>query len=138
MTNKTLIYNKLTDIGGYQKELDALLEDDVFDLIQDETKLHAIERLFQLIVDCMVDINTHIIAEKNLQAPEDYQSTFITLGQNKILPMAFALKLAPIVGLRNRIVHKYEDIDMKRFLTELKAESGDIKKFMKIIGEYIK
>ena len=62
---------------------------------------HALERLVQLIVDEMVDINTHIIAESDFQVPSDYQSTFITLAENKILPAEFAEKIAPSIGLRN-------------------------------------
>lgn len=138
MVNKNLIQNKLSDIGQYLSQLENLLKKDLPTILRDEIILHAIERLFQLIVDTMIDINTHIIAEKKLNTPDDYQSTFITLAQNKIIPIGFALKLAPIVGLRNRVVHKYEDLDMKRFLIELKQENSDIKKFMRVIEKYIK
>ena len=107
MINKDLIKSKLIDIKNYYNELHPLLEFNEREIIDDNLKLHSVERLFQIIVDTAVDINTHIIAESDFNVPDDYQSTFITLGEKKILPMDFCLKIAPSVGLRNLIYSKY-------------------------------
>ena len=37
-------------------------------------------------------------------------------GENNILPANFAQKLAPVVGLRNRIVHRYEELNKELFI----------------------
>jgi len=106
MIDKELVKNKMADVQGYFKELQPILKEDSRDIIENNLKLHTVERLFQLIVDTAISINTHIIAESDFNIPEDYQSTFIVLGENKVLPMSFAIKIAPSVGLRNLIVHK--------------------------------
>jgi len=94
-------------------------------------KLRSTERLFQLIVDTAIDINTHIISNSNLQVPDDYQSTFITLADNKFLPMDFALKIAPSVGLRNIVVHKYGKVDIKKMIDDIKEGIGDYLVYIK-------
>ena len=116
MINKELVASKLVDLKTYFEKLGPLLKEDARAIIDDDLKLSTVERRFQLIVDTAIDINTHVIKESGLATPDDYQSTFITLGERKILPLDFALKIAPSVGLRNLIVHKYGQVDLKESL----------------------
>lgn len=129
MIDKEVIKNKIRDIQVYLKEMEPFLKLSPPEIIKDYPKLKTLERNFQLIVDSMIDINTHIISRQNLAVFDDYQSTFIVLGQNNVLPMDFALKIAPVVGLRNKIVHKYGNIDRKKFILDLKTGSNDFKKY---------
>ena len=98
--------------------------------------LHTTERLLQLIVDTSIDINEYLIKELNLPVSDDYQGTFKILAENKILPEAFATKIAPVVGLRNRIVHRYDELDRPLFLATFRKNLGDFKEYLKLITEY--
>ena len=138
MIDKELIKNKLADLEGYYKELGSLLAQNTDDILEDSLKLHTVERLFQLIVDISIDMNTHIISESDLKVPDDYQSTFITLAENKIFPMAFALKIAPSVGLRNLVVHKYGRVDLRRMIDDIRANIGDYLEYMRFVYETVK
>ena len=69
------------------------------------------ERLVQLVVENMVDINSIIIASKNLPPSKDFYSSFETLGIIKVLPPDFAGALIPCTGMRNRLVHEYDKIE---------------------------
>ena len=51
--------------------------------------------------------------------------------------MEFAEKIAPVVGLRNRIVHRYEKVDNKRFIRDFKNNKGDFEKYIKFIDDYL-
>lgn len=137
MIDKELVKNKISDIQKYFKELEIILQEDSKNIIENNLKLHTVERLFQLIVDIAIDINTHIITESDFSIPNDYQSTFITLGENKILPMSFALKIAPSVGLRNLIVHKYGKVDIEKMIYDVKNEISDYLEFSKLIDAFL-
>lgn len=137
MIDKEVIKNKIRDIQVYLKEIEPFLRLSYSKVIKDYPKLKTLERNFQLIVDSMVDINTHIISRQNLAVPDDYQGTFVILGQNRILPMDFALKIAPVVGLRNKIVHKYGDINRKKFIVDLQKGSDEFKEYCAFIKKYI-
>src|SRR3989338_7829209 len=117
--DQQFIVAKLDELRGYSGELDELLHFSDGEIIADQFKLHAAERLLQLVVDTMIDINQHFIRELKLKIGDDFQSTFYTLGSQDILPTPFAEKIAPIVGLRNRIVHRYETLHKKLFLLSL-------------------
>lgn len=69
--------------------------------------------------------------------PDDYFSTFVVLGENGILPMDFALKIAPSVGLRNLVVHKYGKVDIKKMIEDIKNELGDYAAYAKYINDFI-
>jgi uncharacterized protein YutE (UPF0331/DUF86 family) len=135
MLDKDLIVKKLALIGEYLEELEPLTAQGEGALLADKLKYHTAERLFQLVVDTMIDINTHIIRGLNLAAPDDPQSTFITLGDGGVLPQDFAKKVAPIVGLRNAVVHRYETVSVKRFVHELVRDFNDFKTYATAITE---
>ncbi len=131
--SQVFVSKKISDLSGYINELKELLTLTDEEMMSDSGKLHIAERLLQLIVDTMLDINQHYIREKNLPPVEDYQSTFRTLGEHTILPKEFAEKLAPIVGLRNIIVHRYEHLDKKAFIELLRNNFEDFVKYQKLI-----
>lgn len=137
MINNDLVKTKMADIQGYFMELKDILNEASREIIEDNLKLRTVERLFQLIVDTSVDINTHIISESDFSVPDDYQSTFIVLADNKILPMDFALKIAPSVGLRNLIVHKYGKVDIKKMVDDIKSEISQYLEYLKHLQKFL-
>mgnify|MGYP001604517475 CR=1 FL=1 len=134
MPDPILIQSKINEIKNSLEELLPLLKKEAREIIEDYLVLHTVERLFQLIVDAAIDINTHIINQDNLSVPNDYQGTFTVLGENKIFPMEFALKIAPSVGLRNLIVHKYGKVDLKKMVDDIKNEISDYIEYIKLIS----
>ncbi len=138
MLDQNFLDKKIQLLSGYVDELEPLIKGfDIAELKNDHLKYRSIERLFQLIVDMMVDINIHILREGNFAAPDDLQSTFKMLGEFKILDQAFACKIAPIVGARNMIVHRYEKLDMDMFLNNLKNNFSDFKRYVIGIHAFI-
>lgn len=137
MIDKGIIMSKMSDLQESFEELRVILREDARSITDDHLKLHTVERLFQLIVDTAVDMNTHIIVESQIHIPDDYQSTFITLGAHKMLPMDFALKIAPSVGLRNLVVHKYGRVDIKRMIDDIKNEIGQYQEYLGYIRGFL-
>ena len=133
MIDRDLIRDKMSDLRECYEELTGVLREEARAIIEDHLKLHTVERLFQLIVDTAVDINTHIIIESKFSVPNDYQSTFVVLGENRLLPMDFAVKIAPSVGLRNLVVHKYGRVDLKRMVDDIRSEIGEYKEYLEYI-----
>lgn len=78
-----------------------------------------------------------LISRLNLSSPDDFQSTFKILAENKIFPERFAEKIAPVIGLRNRLVHRYEKIDLNLMLKQAQAEREDFKEYVKLIENYL-
>ena len=135
--NQSFVVEKLTNLKEYLLQIKSLFTAEDKDILSDSVKMHAVERLLQLVVDAMLDINQHIIREKNLEISEDFQGTFYVLGENMILPEEFANKIAPVVGMRNRIVHGYETLNKNLLITNLRNNYSDFEKYIALIQKYI-
>jgi uncharacterized protein YutE (UPF0331/DUF86 family) len=138
MINKELVGERMAQMSQFLSELEPLLKKETSEIVHDTVLLHAIERLFQLIVDSAVSINNHIITKSGFAPSEDYQGTFTILAQNNVLPVDFSLKIAPSVGLRNQVVHKYGDVNLTRLIEEIKTDIGDFPEYLKKIDEYLR
>lgn len=134
---KAFVYKKLEEVSGYLKEVKGFFEVPDKEILGDSAKVHVAERLLQLIVDTIIDINQHFIRELNLEVTEDFQGTFYILGENKILPKSFAQKIAPVVGLRNRVVHRYETLDKELFIKIFRKNYSDFERYIKLINNYL-
>jgi len=103
------------------------------EILNSQDHLAVLERYFQLIVDYAIDINHHLIKEGGLGIPDDLQSTFTALGDHNILPKEFAQNISKSVGLRNRIVHQYEDVKPTVFLETLRKNIGDYDEYIRLV-----
>jgi len=134
--SQAFIIKKLEEIDGYINEVKDLLMFSNEEILSNRGRMRIAERLIQLIVDSMLDINNHIIKELKLES-DDLQSTFYSLRNHGIFPEDFAFRIAPITGLRNRIVHRYDKLDEKLFIKTLRNEFEDFKMYVNIIGKYL-
>jgi len=110
MIEERLIKRKLTKLKEYLKELQPFVEILLRDYISEYKNKRTVERDIQLIVECACDINNHILMETQERPPKDYYSSFTDLSKIKVLPQKFASTIAETAGLRNRLVHEYEEI----------------------------
>ncbi|MCA1899397.1 MAG: DUF86 domain-containing protein, partial [Chloroflexi bacterium] len=97
----------------YLNELEALHVPTFSEYKKDSTKRYAVERLIELIVEFATDINRHFASVLSESSPPTYYDTFAEMHNMGILTKDLATKLASTTGLRNRLVHRYEEIDHK-------------------------
>ena len=90
-----------------------------------------IERLLHLVIEIMGDINYHLIVRKAGKPPQNLRESFIEMGNIKIIDPSLAKDLAPSAGLRNALIHMYDNI-------EIKFIQKSIVMALKLIPKYIK
>ena len=111
MLEPDVVKSKLAAMGKYLERLLPYLERyKKGEIGLDNPDVFVVERLFQLTVDAAIDINTHIITRGNLEPADDYEGTFRILGKSGIIPFELGDKISGSVGLRNRMVHRYEKV----------------------------
>jgi uncharacterized protein YutE (UPF0331/DUF86 family) len=71
---------------------------------------YTVERLFELLVMAASDILFHELAERGL-TPDSYRGTFKMAAAQGLLPPDLAGRLQEAAGMRNVIVHLYQEID---------------------------
>lgn len=131
------IRSKIARMRRNLKELRHLVKLPYKEYVRDIHNTATAERLLQISIEAMLDIGSHIIAEKGLGEPLEYRQVFLILTQAKVLPKKMEENLLAMAGLRNRIVHGYEEIDHKLIHQFLKNNLEDFEDFIRIIIRYL-
>ncbi len=137
MVNQELVRRKLSKLIQYLEELESIKNYTFQEYLDNHFIRRTAERLLQLIVEVATDINGHIIVEKGHLPPKNYYESFIFLGDLGVLNKSFARQLAPSSGLRNRLVHEYEEIDDKIVYDSIDTALKNYKKYVKEIDQYL-
>ncbi|OFV93136.1 MAG: hypothetical protein A3G76_16780 [Acidobacteria bacterium RIFCSPLOWO2_12_FULL_65_11] len=97
----------------------------------------VVERLLERMIGRMIDVNYHLITESGQPPPADYHASFLKLAELSIVDPEFARRIARCAGLRNRLVHEYEDIDPRKVFDSLQAARNDILTYMRCVETYL-
>jgi uncharacterized protein YutE (UPF0331/DUF86 family) len=96
------------------------------------------ERLLERIIGRMIDINYHLLTETDHPPPADYYASFTQLAALGVYAAEFGRRLAACTGLRNRIVHEYDDVDPRKVHEALAAAMQDTSAYLRAIEDYLK
>ncbi|CAN5295548.1 DUF86 domain-containing protein [soil metagenome] len=90
----------------------------------------VVERALQQVVDLAVKVNAHVVTSAGAPPPADYHTSFAAAATAGLIDGELAARLAPSTGLRNRLVHEYDEID-------LDIVAGAIGEAVTAYGEYV-
>lgn len=137
MSAREDILQKLELLRDYVSYLKSYQKYTLENLQKDYTLRGAIERYFQLAIECVIDIAEIIISELKIKRPEEYREAIDLLGEKGIIPGDFAYYFAPIAGFRNILVHEYTKVDLKEVHRHLQEDLPDFDKFARYIADYL-
>ena len=123
--DKEFVRQKIKLAEEYLVEIKAFLEIDDATIHADLKSRYALERVFLLLAEELIDVNNYFIKALDANPIDDLRSSFVALGEVHILPMDFARKISPLAGTRNILVHQYEKLDFDLFLKTLRKNIGD-------------
>jgi len=137
MIDTTLVTRKINLISKDFEELARLAEKPRAEYLGSSIDQVLAERYLERVIGRMIDINYHLITESGHPPPTDYFASFVQLGTLGILPPELARQIAACAGLRNRIVHEYDELDPQRFYEGLQAAVRDMPPYLAHIHTYI-
>lgn len=107
------------------------------DLRADTVRLWAVAHGLQLAIQNIIDIAAHLgAALRSGVAAEDYRATILAIGDLGVVDPTFAVRIAPMAGLRNIIVHGYLRLQVERLvealahLDDFGTFAGDVRAFI--------
>jgi len=103
------------------------------DIIEDSLKLSAIKYLLQTSIEAMIDIAYHITAKKFNYPPCDARDAFKMLNTKGIIPSSDFVTYSAMIGLRNRLVHGYDDVSPEVLYDIITRQLDDFEKFISSI-----
>lgn len=128
------IDDKIKDVEGYLAELDEYVPSNLEDYLKSRRAQLVCERLFEIILEGIVDIMFIFINEKKIISPEDDESAFDRLINEKVISHELGKKLQEARRMRNIIAHKYGSINNELIFNSIKEElPKDVKTFIKVM-----
>ncbi len=128
----------------------SLIQDDLLKLAEyknyslnaiagDFRKFNVVERLLEKIIMRAIDINEHIIAELSSGEGKrpSYKETFLLLSKFKIYEKKFAEKISDSAGLRNALIHDYDDIRISDVYDSINDALKQYDKYCEYILKFI-
>jgi uncharacterized protein YutE (UPF0331/DUF86 family) len=126
------------DLGRLAEFRDVSLED----LVRDEIRLAAVERLLERIVLRGIDVNEHLIGalatgEEARTTRLSYRETFQRLADLGVYSREFAERIGASAGLRNILVHEYNDIDHHIVHASIRTALEDYASYVECIHDFV-
>lgn len=137
MIDRELVTRKILLISRDLEALARIGAKDRASYLESRTDEIVVERYLERLIGRMIDINYHLITESAHPPPSDYHASFTQLAELGILEHDFARRIASCAGLRNRIVHEYNELDPEKMFDALQAAIRDIPVYLAKINDYV-
>ena len=95
------------------------------------------ERLIELLVEAASDINSYLLLQLHQVTPATYYESFIEAGKQGIIRQELAEELAKSAGMRNRLVHQYEEIDNSLVFSAIAKALTQYPLYVRQITDYL-
>ncbi len=95
------------------------------------------ERLIQLLVEAATDISSYLLVELHQVTPSTYVDSFILAGQNGIITQDLAATLSKSGGMRNRLVHNYDEINHKIVFLAISRALEEYSIYIRQVNNYL-
>lgn len=133
--DKILINRKISLINRDLKSLRSLSKLSLKTYLSKSEYEALAERYLERIISRMIDINYHVLSEKESEVPTDFYNSFIVLGKKKYLPAKLAGVMANSAGLRNRLAHEYDEIDPEKVFKAIESCLKNVPGYLKSMAK---
>lgn len=139
MTNidKVIVAKRLELITRYLESLKKFESKSLEEYLGTFETQMVVERLLQLMTQAAIDINEHILSKINPGNSTTNFEAFLEIGKYDVINLDLAKRLAPSAGLRNRLVHEYDDLDQSLVFGAIKFALLQYPLYVQQINIYI-
>jgi uncharacterized protein YutE (UPF0331/DUF86 family) len=111
-----VVQRRLGDVRDALAHLRELGSFTAEDLARDWRLQAVVERVLTVLVEAAVKCNGHLVTSTLGRAPADYRSSFVDAAEAGALDPDLAHRIAPSAGLRNVLVHGYDEVDLEQLV----------------------
>ena len=137
MIDPELVTRKLVliaeDLAGVQ-ELARQAREEYLESLTSEL---IAERYLERMIGRMIDVNYHLLTESGQPPPRDYFQSFVDLAGLGVLDSTFARRIAACAGLRNRLVHEYDELDPEKVHEALATAVTDVPQYLDAVRRFL-
>lgn len=132
-----IVLVRLRLITKYYNTLEEFRSTNLDDFLANFHQQLVVERLLQLMTQAAIYINEHILSKLSPGNSATNFEAFIELSKYEVIAPELATQLAPSSGLRNRLVHEYDDIDPKQVFKAISFALQQYPFYVRQINHYL-
>ena len=100
---------------------------------EDYDKQDIIVLNLQRACEQVIDMANHVVNAKKLGWPRTSAESFDLLAQAGVIPASTAASMKAMVGLRNIVVHQYQDLDLDIITAVIRDHLEDLSDFARML-----
>ncbi len=127
---------KLDELKQFYYELNDLLPNTPDEYLASRVIQRASERLIQISIECILDICSILVKELQLGVPHRDDDIFVKL-KNVVFDDETIETLRKMKRFRNRIVHRYGDLNYEQIYSLISILLSDILDFIQKIQDFL-
>lgn len=131
MTDPETVARKLATIETHLRELRELARLDRLE--SDIKEQRFVTATLQLLLQNVIDVASHVVADDRLGTPKSQRHTFQVLAQAHRLDEDLARNLGRMAGFRNLLVYQYAALDLDRVRAVVEEHLDDLDRFVEAI-----
>jgi uncharacterized protein YutE (UPF0331/DUF86 family) len=128
---------KLDEHEQALKELRSVLPQSFKEYKKSIVIKRAVERLIQINIECLIDICAILVKDLRLGVPKSEEDLLMKL-ESVVFSTALVERLREMKSFRNRVVHRYGDLDNKQVFDIVKDSFSDFEWFGRELREFLK
>lgn len=132
MVDSGRVRRKLEALARYREQL-MPMRDLSFEEY-DPTHAFAARYLVQASSQAAIDIANHLIASSGWRTARDFGDAFSVLEEHGVLQPELASQMRKLSGLRNLLVHVYEEIEDRIIFESLGRDLDDLSEYAQAIA----
>jgi len=132
------IKQKIEQTEEYLDEVVSIIPESLEEYEKSTTIKRACERYFQLVIECIIDLSFFIVVYRKLKQPLNEDNVFDVLFKGDIISESLKNRLKNAKGMRNYVIHRYEEINDELVYNAISEELGkDVREFIERVTEVI-
>ena len=118
--------------------LNSIRTQELDDFLRDGKSLRSTAKAIETIVQSIIDISSHIVAQNHWGVTDTYRNTIALLATHQVISEHLSANLQQVVAMRNILVHQYLDVDFRIVWESLKELVEDAPTYIRAIKSYLK
>jgi len=137
MVDYNIIVKKINSINHNMVRIVKYESVPLEDFLQNEDGKDIVTHNLFIMLQHIIDIGTHIIADENMKEPVFVSDIADILAEEGVLDKSLIKPLKSMIGLRNIITHEYGDIDFKIIHKIVTSNIRDVHSILENIIKYV-
>jgi len=137
MTDPEIINKHLENLEQQVRLLRSLEQRSFEEFATDELAVAAAEHSIQLAAQNLLDIGAHILADFGEASWDEYRDIPAELSKHNIVSEPFAEQAARLAGMRNILVHLYDEVDVRKVYEVIQNHLDTFDQFARFIKTYL-